>query len=249
MLIIEGLLAGVLIGAVLGFIGAGGAMLSVPILIYVFDFSASHATTAALAVVLLAAASGLVPKFKSKDVLVKEALIICALGLTTNISTSLIADQLSERFILTGFSIVLLVAGTSMLIKPFTSGPERKMPAWALILVSLVIGCMTGLFGIGGGFLAVPVLVLFFNVPQGKAAGTSLAIIAINSITAFFGHYQSWADVTWTVPIAMSIAAVIVARFASIKSGQMNQAVLRKAFAVLLYSIAIFTLLQTWVIA
>ena len=136
----EALLAGVLIGSVLGFIGAGGAMLSVPILIYGFDYSASHATTAALAVVLLAASSGVIPKLKSKDVLVKEALIICALGLTTNISTSLIADQLSERFILTGFSIVLLVAGTSMLLKPFISGPERKMPAWALILVSLVIG-------------------------------------------------------------------------------------------------------------
>ena len=108
---------------------------------------------------------------------------------------------------------------------------------------------MTGLFGIGGGFLAVPVLVLFFKVPQGKAAGTSLAIIAINSITAFFGHYQGWSEVTWTVPIAMSIAAVIVARFASIKSGEMNQALLRKTFAFLLYSIALFTLLETWVIA
>jgi uncharacterized membrane protein YfcA len=135
-----------------------------------------------------------------------------------------------------------------MLIKP-VAGTEKKIPIVWLVVMSLVIGSMTGLFGIGGGFLAVPVLVLFFNVPQGKAAGTSLAIIAINSITAFFGHYQSWSDVTWTVPIAMSIAAVIVARIASIKSGQMNQAILRKTFAGLLYSIAIFTLLQTWVIA
>ena len=135
-----------------------------------------------------------------------------------------------------------------MLIKP-VAGSEKKIPIFWLVVMSLVIGSMTGLFGIGGGFLAVPVLVLFFKVPQGKAAGTSLAIIAINSITAFFGHYQSWSEVTWTVPIAMSVAAVIVARIASIKSGQMNQAVLRKAFAALLYSIAIFTLLQTWVIA
>ena len=164
MLIIEGLIAGVLIGAVLGFIGAGGAMLTVPILIYGFDFSASHATTAAIAVVLLAAASGLIPKFKSKDVLVKEALIICGLGLTTNLSTSLIVHLLSERFILTGFSLVLLLAGGSMLVKPISDGPERKMPNWALILVSLIIGSMTGLFGIGGGFLAIPVLVVFFRV-------------------------------------------------------------------------------------
>jgi len=247
MLIIEGLLAGVLIGAVLGFIGAGGAMLSVPILIYVFDFSASHATTAALAVVLLAAASGLVPKFKSKDVLVKEALIICALGLTTNISTSLIADQLSERFILTGFSIVLLVAGTSMLLKPFTSGPERKMPAWALILVSLVIGCMTGLFGIGGGFLAIPVLVLFFRVPQNKAAGTSLLIITVNSVIAFLGHYKIWSEVNWSTPIAMAISAVIIAQLASGKSAGVSPVILKRAFAALLFTISAITLLNAWV--
>jgi uncharacterized membrane protein YfcA len=247
MLIIEGLIAGALIGSVLGFIGAGGAMLSVPILIYGFDFSASHATTAALAVVLLAAASGLVPKFKSKDVLVKEALIICVLGLTTNISTSLIADQLSERFILTGFSLVLLVAGSSMLIKPFSSGPERKMPAWALILVSLVIGSMTGLFGIGGGFLAIPVLVLFFQVPQNKAAGTSLLIITLNSIIAFLGHYKIWSEVNWTTPITMAISAVIVAQIASGKSAGVSPTILKRAFAVLLFAISVITLLNAWV--
>ena len=247
MLIIEGLIAGVLIGSVLGFIGAGGAMLSVPILIYVFDFSASHATTAALAVVLLAAASGLIPKFKSKDVLIKEALVICLLGLTTNISTSLIADQLSERFILTGFSLVLLVAGSSMLIKPFTSGPERKMPAWALILVSLVIGCMTGLFGIGGGFLAIPVLVLFFRVPQNKAAGTSLLIITVNSIIAFLGHYKIWSEVNWKVPIAMAVSAVVISQLASGKSAGVSPTILKRAFAVLLFAISVITLINAWI--
>jgi uncharacterized membrane protein YfcA len=108
---------------------------------------------------------------------------------------------------------------------------------------------MTGLFGIGGGFLAIPILVLFFKVPQGKAAGTSLAIIAINSITAFFGHYQSWSDVAWTVPIAMAISAVVIARLASIKSGELNPAVMRKSFGFLLYAIALFTIVKTWVIA
>jgi uncharacterized membrane protein YfcA len=135
-----------------------------------------------------------------------------------------------------------------MLIKPI-AGTEKKVPFLWLIVISLVIGSMTGLFGIGGGFLAIPILVLFFKVPQGKAAGTSLAIIAINSITAFFAHYQSWSLVTWTVPIAMAISAVVIARFASIKSGQVNPAILKKGFAFLLYSIAIFTLLETWVIA
>ena len=248
MEIIGGLIAGGFIGAVLGFIGAGGAMLSVPILLYIFGFTPQAATTAAISVVLAAAISGLLPKIKTKEVLFKEAGVIWALGLVTNLGFSVIAHRISDSVITTGFSIVLFTAGTMMLIKPI-AGTEKKIPIFWLIAMSLAIGSMTGLFGIGGGFLAVPILVLFFKVPQGKAAGTSLAIIAINSVTAFFGHFQSWSSVTWTVPLAMSISAVIIARLASIKSGQMNQAILRKSFAGLLYSIAIFTLLQTWVIA
>ena len=248
MLIIEGLIAGVFIGSVLGFIGAGGALLSIPILIYGFDFTASHASTAALAVVLLAASSGVIPKFKSKDVLIKEATVIWGIGLISNVSTSLIAHNLSEKFILTGFSLVLLVAGSSMLIKPFASGPERKMPLWALILVSLVIGSMTGLFGIGGGFLAIPVLVLFFQVPQNKAAGTSLLIITLNSITAFLGHYKIWTEVNWTVPIAMAVSAVVISQLASGKSAGVSPTILKRAFAALLFTISVITLLNAWVI-
>jgi uncharacterized membrane protein YfcA len=182
----------------------------------------------------------LLPKIKSKEVLFREAAIIWALGLITNLGFSVIAHRLGDSVITTGFSFVLVTAGTMMLIKPI-AGTEKRVPFFWLVVISLVIGSMTGLFGIGGGFLAIPILVLFFKVPQGKAAGTSLAIIAINSITAFFGHFQSWSDVTWTVPIAMAISAVVVARFASIKSGQMNPTVLRKSFAFLLYSIAVFT--------
>ena len=248
MEIIGGLIAGVFIGAVLGFIGAGGAMLTVPILLYIFDFTPQTATTAALAVVLSAAISGLLPKIKSKEVLFREALIIWGLGLTTNIAFSILAYHLSNSVLTTGLALVLIIAGTSMLIRPI-AGSEKRVPLLWLILISLIIGMITGLFGIGGGFLAIPILVLFFKVPQGKAAGTSLAIIAINSITAFFGHYQSWNNVDWKIPLLMAITAVIVARLASIKSGQVDQALLKKGFAILLYAIALFTLLQTWVIA
>jgi hypothetical protein len=248
MEIIAGLIAGGFIGAVLGFIGAGGAMLSVPILLYIFGFTPQTATTAALAVVLSAAISGLLPKIKSKEVLYREALIVWALGLTTNILFSILAYRLSNSVLTTGLALVLIVAGSSMLIKPI-AGTEKRVPLVWLILISLVIGMLTGLFGIGGGFLAIPILVLFFKVPQGKAAGTSLAIIAINSITAFFGHYRSWDDVDWKIPLVMAVAAVIVARLASIKSGQLNPALMKKGFAILLYSIAVFTLVQTWVIA
>ena len=248
MEIVAGIIAGGFIGAVLGFIGAGGAMITVPILLYIFDFTPQTATTAALAVVLTAAISGLLPKIKSKEVLFRETLIIWALGLTTNITFSILAYRLSNSVLTTGLALVLIVAGSSMLIKPI-AGTEKRVPLAWLILISLVIGMLTGLFGIGGGFLAIPILVLFFKVPQGKAAGTSLAIIAINSITAFFGHNRSWDDVDWKIPLVMAAAAVIVARMASIKSGQLNPVLLKKGFAILLYSIAVFTLLQTWIIA
>ena len=183
-LVITALISGGFIGAVLGFIGAGGAMVSVPILLYLFDFSPAAATTAALAVVFLAAVAGLRPKFKSKDVLIKEALTIWLLGLITNIGFGLLTKSIPDSVILIGFSIVLIGAAYSMLVTPIKDSPERKMSVWALVTLSLLIGSLTGLFGIGGGFLAIPVLVLFFNTPQNKAAGTSLLIIALNCLTA-----------------------------------------------------------------
>ena len=248
MEILGALIAGSAIGAVLGFVGAGGAMLSVPLLIYGFAFTPSAATTAALAVVTLAAISGLLPKFKTHDVLVREAFIISSIGLIANVGLSIIAHQLNDTVITTGLSIVLIAAGTSMLIKPVT-GSEKKVPALWLILISIIIGSITGLFGIGGGFLAIPILVLFFKNSQAKATGTALLIIVLNSIIAFFAHYKSWSEVNWTVPISMAITAIIVARIASMKSSTLNPVLLRKGFAYLLYAISIFTLVQTWFIS
>ena len=134
------LFAGIFIGAVLGFIGAGGAMLTVPILIYLFDFSPVHATTAALLVVFLAAAFGLVPKIKAGDVQIKIALSIWSLGLITNLGGAIFARHLSDAFIITGFSIILILAGLSMLRAPISERSEKKIPMIALVPLSLVIG-------------------------------------------------------------------------------------------------------------
>lgn len=214
-LILTALASGAFIGAVLGFIGAGGAMVSVPIFLYLFDYTPIHATTAALAVVFLAAVAGLGPKFKTKDVLVKEALIIWTLGLLTNIGFGLIITKIPDQLILFGFSFVLIGAGYSMLRAPITDHPEKSMPFWALITLSLLIGSLTGLFGIGGGFLAIPVLVLFFHTPQNKAAGTSLLIIALNCITAFIAKFSIWPEIDWHYPAVIALSAVMVSALAS----------------------------------
>lgn len=237
------LASGAFIGAVLGFIGAGGAMVSVPIFLYLFDFTPIHATTAALAVVFLAAVAGLGPKFKSKDVLVKEAVIIWALGLVTNIGFGLVITKIPDQLILLGFSLVLIAAGYSMLKGPIKVRPEKSMPIWALVVLSLLVGTLTGLFGIGGGFLAIPVLVLFFHTPQNKAAGTSLLIIALNCITAFFAKSSIWPEIDWRYPAVIALSAVIVSRFASKLAPKSPTVHLRRGFAFLLFILAAFTIL------
>ncbi len=245
MEILGALLAGSFIGAVLGFIGAGGAMLSVPILMYLFDFEPKLATTAALAVVFLAALSGLVPKARMKQILYRDAFVISGIGLITNIGFALVAEHIPDSVITTGFAAVLLLAGFSML-RPPRLEEHKRMPLTILILMSLLIGSMTGLFGIGGGFLAIPVLVLFFGTPQAIAAGTSLLIIALNSLISFIGHHALWADVQWHIPIFMAGAAIVIAQIASHYSGKSSPVALRKAFAYLLFAVSLFTLAKTW---
>ncbi len=245
MEILGALLAGSFIGAVLGFIGAGGAMLSVPILMYLFDFEPKLATTAALAIVFLAALSGLVPKARMKQILYRDAFVISGIGLITNIGFALIAEHIPDSVITTGFAAVLLLAGFSML-RPPRLEEHKRMPLHILILMSLLIGSMTGLFGIGGGFLSIPVLVLFFGTPQAIAAGTSLLIIALNSLISFIGHHALWADVQWHIPIFMAGAAIVIAQIASHYSGKSSPVALRKAFAYLLFAVSLFTLAKTW---
>jgi len=242
-LIFTAIASGAFIGAVLGLIGAGGAMVSVPILLYLFDFSPLHATTAALAVVFLAALAGVGPKFKSKDVLIKEAVTIWALGLVTNIGLGLLVTKIPDLVILIGYSLVLIGAGYSMLRTPISAESEKKMPIWALILLSLLIGCLTGLFGIGGGFLAIPILVLFFHTPQNKAAGTSLLIIALNCLTALLAKYAIWSEISWRYPLIIAICALIMASVSSRLAPRTPTVHLKRGFAFLLFAIAAFTII------
>jgi uncharacterized membrane protein YfcA len=248
MEILGALIAGTFIGSVLGFVGAGGAMLAVPILIYGFSFEPSVASTAALAVVGAAALSGASAKIKTKQIYYRDAVVIWAIGLTTNIGFSSIVHKLSEDFIAIGFSLVIVFAGLSMLGSPLTTIHKRM--SWpALIGISLLIGSITGLFGIGGGFLVIPVLVLGFGTSHVIAAGTALLVIAMNSATALLGHNALWSEVSWDIPLIMGASAVVVAQIASRIKLPIQDALLRKIFAYLLFSVAIFSLVERLFIA
>jgi uncharacterized membrane protein YfcA len=242
------LISGVGIGSVLGFVGAGGSMLAVPIFIYVFGLTPVTATTASLLVVFVGAFSGVIPKIKEKEVLIKEAFVIWALGLITNLTGAYFLPRIPESIVLTGFAMVLISAGISMLIPAPIQSSERRVSPVALVAISLVIGALTGLFGIGGGFLAIPILILFFNVAPSKAAGTSLFIITINTLTGFFAHYRHWSDVDWTLPIVIALVALVISRLASRRSSQLSPTTLKRAFAYFVFAIALFTLVETWLI-
>jgi uncharacterized membrane protein YfcA len=117
------------------------------------------------------------------------------------------------------------------------------MPIWALVLLSLLIGSLTGLFGIGGGFLAIPVLVLFFHTPQNKAAGTSLLIIALNCMTAFIAKSSIWPEINWHYPTVIALSAVFVSGLASKLAPKAPTVHLKRGFALLLFTLAAFTIL------
>lgn len=240
--------SGVLIGSVLGYVGAGGSMLAIPVFIYVYGLSPVAATTASLLVVFVGAASGALPKLRRNEILIKESLTIWAIGLVTNLTGAYYLPRIDENVILTGFSLVLISAGVSMLIPSPAESSERKVSPVALVGISLIIGALTGLFGIGGGFLAIPILVLFYNVSPARAAGTSLFIIMINTLTGFFAHYRHWDEVNWLIPGVIATVALLVSRFASHHSSRLSPATLKRAFALFVFAIALFTLVDTWVI-
>jgi uncharacterized membrane protein YfcA len=248
MEILGALIAGTFIGSVLGFVGAGGAMLAVPILIYGFGFEPSIASTAALAVVGSAALSGASAKIKKKEIYYRDAFVIWVIGLTTNLGFSSIVHRLPEDFIAIGFSIVIVFAGLSMLGSPLTT-IHKRMTWPVLIAISLLIGSITGLFGIGGGFLVIPVLVLGFGTSHAIAAGTALLVIAMNSAIALLGHNALWGDVSWDIPLAMGASAVVIAQIASRIKLPISDALLRRIFAYLLFSVAIFSLIERIFIA
>ena len=240
------ILSGAFIGSVLGFVGAGGALVSVPILLYIFHFTPTQATTASLAIVFLAALSGAIPKMRTHEILYREALFIWAIGLVTNITGSSFSKHLPNSLITSGFAVILAIAGIASLKGPVKADSEKRMPFGVLISIALTIGAMTGIFGVGGGFLAIPVLVLFYNTPQNKAAGTSLLIIAINCATSFLGHHSVWHEVKWGIPLGIGAVAVVVSLITSHHTKRVPVALLRKSFAYLLFFLAIFTISRTW---
>ena len=201
---IAGYIASIFIGLVLGIIGGGGSILTVPVLVYLFSLDAVIATAYSLFIVGLTSAFGSLSYYRKGLVNLKTALLfggpsIAAVFLTRALVIPAIPDEVfsigdfvvtKSILILLLFAVLMILASYKM-IKPATplvnGAGEKKFNYLLSIVIGISIGFLTGLVGAGGGFMIIPALVILFKIPMKEAIGTSLTIITANTLIGFLG--------------------------------------------------------------
>ncbi|MFT5859628.1 MAG: putative membrane protein YfcA [Flavobacteriaceae bacterium] len=220
-----GLLGALLIGIVLGLIGGGGSILTVPILVYVLSVDAVTATAYSLFVVGTSALVGAIRNaqkgmidFRTGIVFALPALV--AVYLTRKFLIPAIPAELftvndfivtKEIGIMVFFAIIMLIAAYSMIKgrkKADEEDTEIKYNYPLILLEGAVVGVLTGIVGAGGGFLIIPALVLLAKLPMKKAVATSLMIIAIKSLIGFVGDIEN-VEIEWGFLLSFTALSVI----------------------------------------
>lgn len=222
ILVIIGYIAAILIGVSLGLIGGGGSILTVPVLVYLFGIEASTAIPYSLFVVGITSIAGALSYFKKDLVDLRTAIIfgmqsIVMVYLTRSYILPIIPEviwdaatwELTKNMLLMLlFAIVMLMASYSMIRKRGNSDSHEEQQPIGYVTVMLqgaMVGMLTGLIGAGGGFLIIPALVNLLRLPMKKAIGTSLVIIAVNSLSGFV-FSLSYTAIRW--PFILSVAAI-----------------------------------------
>jgi uncharacterized membrane protein YfcA len=242
MTIFLGLILGAVVGATLGLIGAGGAILAVPGLVAVLGLSATAATTSSTIIVGSAAVAGVLSRRKTGTVDVKVGLTFSAVGIVGTFIGTLLLKVIPENVILLVFALLMFGAGYAMCCRN-TPEPTVAKPKWYLVVIAATfVGILTGLLGIGGGFLIVPALILFLKVPTKIATGTSLVAITANSILAFALRYEFWDQIPVAEVAVFTISAITSSLILSPIARKLDANVLKKSFSVMIFLVAIYTL-------
>ena len=238
-----------LIGLSLGLMGGGGSILTVPIFVYVLGYDPKLAIVMSLPVVGGTSLVGAIGHWRSGNVDLRTAALFGAVAMAGAFVGARLAVFLAGAFQLALLAIVMLIAAASMLRSAMRSAPlasdaflkQRPLTLGLLVPVAIGVGLLTGLVGIGGGFLVVPALVLLARVPMKQAVGTSLLVIAMNSASGFAG-YAGTVTVPWgfvatfmLVSIMGILAGTWLVRFVS-------QPALKRAFALFLVVMGTFIL-------
>lgn len=232
------LLGALAIGLSLGLLGSGGSILTVPVLHYLLGQPEKLAIGGSLLVVGLIAASAAIPYALHRQVDWRNVAWFGLPGMIGAWLGATLAHWVPGTVQLAFFAGVMLVSAWRMLRGGVEARAEREPHLMAVVAGGFGVGALSGLVGVGGGFLIVPALVLLAGVPMASAVGTSLAVIALNAFTGFARYLdvleRQSLQLDW--PVLLAIAAVgIVGSFAGHRLGQrLPQATLRKAFGVFL---------------
>lgn len=231
---ILGYIGAFVVGLVLGLTGGGGSIITVPVMVYLIGVNPVTATAYSLFVVGTTSSIGAIQNFRKQLVDIKTAVIFAipaftVVYLTRRYLVPAIPQTVFEFnefvitkdiFIMAFFGIIMLLASISMIRSKrdvVTNDANATINIPFLIAIGIGVGLLTGIVGAGGGFLIIPALVLLAKLPMKKAIGTSLFIIAINSLIGFTGDLQN-REIDWLFLLiftAISIVGIIVGVYAS----------------------------------
>ncbi|MGZ5379879.1 MAG: sulfite exporter TauE/SafE family protein [Mycobacterium sp.] len=244
---------GGVIGVLLGLLGGGGSILAVPALVYVLGLGIEEAIPMSLIVVGIASAVGAIPKIRVGQVQWRLAAIFAVAGIPATFLGAAIGRHLPQPALLVGFAVVMVVAGIRMLrdngdtgtaCKVGDSGINWRRCASRSIPAGVLVGLLTGLFGVGGGFLIIPALVLMLGVEMPIAVGTSLLIIVANSAAGVVSHV-SQGGIDWSITGAFVGTAILGSLVAGHYGTKLDTRRLQHWFAYLVFAVAAYVLVDT----
>ncbi|MFF0625026.1 sulfite exporter TauE/SafE family protein [Streptomyces sp. NPDC004296] len=239
------LAASLLIGVLLGVLGGGGSMLTVPILVYLAGQDTKQAITTSLFVVGVTSLAGLISHARAGRVRWRTGTLFGLAGMAGAYAGGRVAAYVPDAVLLVAFALMMLATAAAMLRSPRKAPRQAhgELPLHRLLIQGLVVGAVTGILGAGGGFLIVPALALLAGLPMGIAVGTSLLVIAMNSFAGLAGHL-SGAHLDWSLALAVTAAAVLGTLIGGRFAGCIPQHTLRTGFGWFVIAMGIFVLSQ-----
>lgn len=243
---------GTVIGILLGLLGGGGSILAVPALVYGVGLPLRAAVPTSLLVVGISAAVAVLPRLRAGQVRWRIAAVFGAAGAAAAFAGAAVNRLLDPRVVLVGFALMMVAAGARMLRGQGGGGGDCALPGGGVnwrgclprsVAAGVVVGFLTGLFGVGGGFLIVPALVLLLGLPMTVAVGTSLAIIVINSAAGFAAHAGD-TTIDYGIAASFTVAAIVGSLVAARVATRLPAARLRRWFAYLVFAVAVFVAAQ-----
>ncbi|MFC9530506.1 MULTISPECIES: sulfite exporter TauE/SafE family protein [unclassified Streptomyces] len=251
--LILALVAGAVVGLALGGLGGGGSVLAVPALIYLLGFTPVAATTASLIIVTLTSISSLAAHARDGNVRWRPGLLFAAAGIGPAMLGGLVAGHIPATALTIAFSVTAALAAWRMLRPgrpaqdPVQGSPAQDRPVRPPRAAGsgAGLGAVTGVLGVGGGFLAVPALVGVLGLRMKTAVGTSLLVIVINSLAALATRTSTADSLDWAVIAPFTAAAILGAWDGKRLAAKISGNRLQHVFAYVLLAVAAFMLLDS----